>query len=146
MRRMMDNHHDPSPTDTRYALRIWTLCVLLPCLALAAIGAIACTTAHGATTIEPTDSACFPAGAWGPAPDTIRPCVTLYANAPEQGAVYYAVEDATGVVRYSGYVTTRYRHIIHVRVVRVAEDGSFTLKARSQDGRTTMRSVGNLEG
>jgi len=111
-------------------------------LALVAIGCIACATAQGAVT---TDRECFPADSWSPAPDSVRPCVTIKANAPEAGAVRYTVADGSGIVRYAGYINTPYRQIIHVRIVRVAEDGSFTWKARSRDGRTTTASVGNLE-
>lgn len=88
---------------------------------------------------------CFPAASWGPVSDSVRPCVRLVANKPEWGAVRFIVSDASGVVRYSGYVNTRFRRIVCVRVVRIAEDGSFTWKARSRDGRTITASVGNLE-
>lgn len=92
-----------------------------------------------------TDRECFSMVEWGPAPDGIRPCVTLRGNAPEGGAVRFKVTDASDVVRYTGYANTPYRRIIHVRVVQVYEDGSFTWKARSQDGRTYTANVGNLE-
>ena len=88
---------------------------------------------------------CFPAASWGPVSDNVRPCVRLVANKPEWGAVRFIVSDASGVVRYAGYVNTRFRRIVCVQVVRVAEDGSFTWKARSRDGRTITASVGNLE-
>lgn len=117
--------------------------VTLAILALVAIACLACsTTARAAIT---TDAECFPAASWGPAPDSVRPCVTIKANAPEAGAVRFTVADGSGIVRYAGYVNTPYQQIIHVRIVRVAEDGSFTWKARSRDGRTTTASVGNLE-
>lgn len=98
-----------------------------------------------AHTTRPTDRVCFDAQEWGPAPDAVRPCVRLVGNSPEGGALRFTVSDASGVVRYAGYVNTTYRQIIHVRVVRLYEDGSFTWKARSRDGRTVLASVGNLE-
>lgn len=112
--------------------------------ALLIIGIVACATSKGAGTVE-QDRQCFSAAKWGPAPDSIRPCVTLKANSPEGGAVRFTVSDADGVVRYTGYVNTVYRRIIHIRVVTLYEDGSFTWKARSRDGRTVVASVGNLQ-
>lgn len=115
---------------------------IVACLIMALIGAVA-TVAEGAAPY-PTDRECASAKTWGPAPDSVRPCVRLVGNKPEGGAVRFTVSDASGVVRYSGYVNTPYRLIIHVRVVALYEDGSFTWKARSRDGRTYSASVGNL--
>lgn len=112
-------------------------------LAIAAIGLVA--SIAEASTTHPTDARCFKASDWGPAPDSIRPCVVLKGNAPEAGAVRFAVKDGSGVVRYAGYVNTSFHRIVRVRVVRIYEDGSFTWKARSRDGRTVTASVGNLE-
>lgn len=119
-----------------------TIIVQLALLALLAIACLACATSKGAVTVDRT---CFSAAKWGPAPDSIRPCVKLKANDPEGGAVRFTVSDASGVVRYTGYVNTVYRRIIHVRIVALYEDGSFTWKARSRDGRTVVASVGNLQ-
>jgi hypothetical protein len=113
-------------------------------MALIAIAVFAVATAKCAAP-TPTDRDCFNAKAWEPAPDSARPCVTLRGNAPEGGALTFKVADASGVVRYAGYVNTPYRQIIHVRVVRLYEDGSFTWKARSRDGRTYSASVSNLQ-
>lgn len=118
--------------------------VKLSLFLIVVIACIASTTAEGAVP-QPTERTCFDAGKWGPAPDATRPCVTLRGNAPEGGALRFTVSDASGVVRYSGYVNTTYRVIIHVRVIRLYEDGSFTWKVRSRDGRTVTASVGNLE-
>jgi hypothetical protein len=115
--------------------------VQLALLALLAIACLACATSKGAVTVDRT---CFSAAKWGPAPDSIRPCVKLKANNLRR-AVRFTVSDADGVVRYTGYVNTPYRRIIHIRVVRLYEDGSFTWKARSWGGRTYMASVGNLQ-
>lgn len=136
-------NRNPHESDARYAARMWTLLVGLPCLALCIIGIIASVAEAAAPT--PTDHRCFKASEWGPAPDAIRPCVRLVGNSPEGGAVRFAVKDASGVVRYTGYVNTPFRLIVSVRVVRLYEDGSFTWKARSRDGRTVTASVGNLQ-
>lgn len=126
-------HDMPAPVYV-----IWAAIIMM-----AAIGLVASVAEAAAPT--PTDRVCFKASEWGPAPDSVRPCAALKGNAPEGGAVRFAVKDASGVTRYSGYVNTPFRCIVSVRVVRLYEDGSFTWKARSRDGRTVSASVGNLE-
>lgn len=95
-------------TSARYALRMWTLCVLLPCLALVAIGCGA-VAAEGAkvgpsiVTAEASPRVCFPAAQWGPAPDSVRPCVRI-TRVLEDGSFTYAVSDASGTTRYTAGV------------------------------------------
>jgi hypothetical protein len=85
----------PSPiSDVRYAARMFTICVLLPCLALVAIGVIACATANGSTyvpskphssgvyaaTEAPGVEICFPSADWSTAYGASaedRPCDLL---------------------------------------------------------------------
>lgn len=43
---------------------------------------------------------CFPAANWGPAPDRLRPCVSV-TRVAEDGSFTYSVSDADGVERYS---------------------------------------------
>lgn len=137
----MFRHSSPRPTPRPVSPVL--LAPIIAVLIMAAIGLGA--TIAEAHTPHPTDSACFKASEWGPAPDTIRPCVRIVGNSPEGGALRFKVSDASGVVRYTGYVNTTYRRIIHVRIVALYEDGSFTWKARSRDGRTVSASVGNLQ-
>lgn len=76
-------------TDVRYAVKMWCLCVALPCLALCIIGVLA-TVAEGAgyTPTKPHGSGayvstegraitdCFPAASWDGI-DLERPCTTV---------------------------------------------------------------------
>jgi hypothetical protein len=133
--------------DVRYALRMWTICVLMPCLALVIIGVIACATAKADTPTRSTDHVCFAASQWGPAPDAVRPCVTIgIAAKPLDSLVWFKVKDADGTVRYSGYVNTPFDHAATARVTRLAEDGSFTYIIVNHAGAAVSASVGNLEG
>lgn len=73
---MIDQHHRPAVNDTRYALRMWTVCVLLPCLGIALVGVIACATAH-ADQWAPAKTNCFSAADWDANLDRL-PCTTVY--------------------------------------------------------------------
>lgn len=84
-----------SKSITGYAVRMYCLCVLLPCLALAAIGAVACAAeaaphvpasphAHGSGIIAATEAPgveiCFPVSDWSTAYGASaedRPCDLL---------------------------------------------------------------------
>lgn len=74
MRRMIDRNHRGSIGDTRYALRMFSLCVLLPCLALAAIG-VAATAAH-ADQYAASKTTCFSAADWDANLGNV-PCTTV---------------------------------------------------------------------
>lgn len=76
-------------TDVRYAVKMWCLCVALPCLALCIIGAVATiaeaapytpTKPHSsgvyASTEGPVVQSCFSAASWD-AIDLQRPCTTV---------------------------------------------------------------------
>lgn len=128
-------HDMPAPVYV-----IWATIVMM-----AVIGLVASVAEASTPTPRPTDHACFKASDWGPASDTIRPCVSLQGNAPEGGAVRFAVKDASGVTRYTGFVNTTFRVIVHVRIIRLYEDGSFTWKVRGQHGGVVIASVGNLQ-
>lgn len=113
---------------------------------LTVIAVLACATAKGATTAQPTTRSCFPAVQWGPAPDGARPCATLKGNAPEAGAIRFTISDAgTGIVRYTGFVNTPFHHVASVKVTRLYEDGSFTWTATNVRGTTVSATVGNLQ-
>lgn len=94
---------------------------------------------------HPTDTQCFSAADWGPAPDNVRPCVVLVGNSPEAGAVRFSVSDARGTVRYSGYVNTAYHHVAAVYIVRLYEDGSFRYCVSNYAARMQCGGVGNLQ-
>jgi hypothetical protein len=84
--------------------------------------------AHSSTPAPavPHSRTCFPADSWGPAPDAVRPCVELRGNSPEAGALRFVVSDASGVVRYEGFVNTTLSRIRSVGLQNgVQEDGSF---------------------
>lgn len=74
MRRMIDRNHRSTVGDTRYALRMWAVCVLLPCLGIAAIG-VAATVAH-ADQYAPSKTTCFSAADWDAQAKDI-PCTTV---------------------------------------------------------------------
>lgn len=104
MYRMADQNRPVSSTSLRYALRMWTLCVLLPCLSLALIGGVA-TAAQDVTpqakagyvyTSEGTgaERVCFPASEWAPAPDSQRPCYTV-ARLYEDGSGHLVLGSAS---------------------------------------------------
>lgn len=66
--------------------------------------------AHAATprpeTVEGSVNAprvCFPKKDWGPASDSIRPCVRI-TGVQEDGSFSYAVSDGNGTVRYTAGV------------------------------------------
>jgi len=112
--------------------------------ALLIIGCLACATAKGATS-TPTAHACFRADHWGPAPDTIRPCVTLKGNTPEAGALAFKVYDARGTTRYTGFINTPFHRIARVAVVYLGEDGSVQYYVANFNGRHVQGTIGNLE-
>jgi hypothetical protein len=83
---------------------MWLVCVALPCLAIAAIGAVA--SVAGATSSHP-HTVCFPAAKWD-APQRYRPCVHV-GRVLEDGSFTYSVTDADGTVRYSAGVGAKDR-------------------------------------
>lgn len=117
--------------------------MLFTILALGAIGLVV--QVAEAAPYTPTDRQCFKASEWGPAPDSVRPCVKLTGNSPELGAVQFAVSDASGVVRYQGFINTPYHHVAAVYIVRLYEDGSFRYCASNYARRLTCGGVGNLQ-
>lgn len=68
-------------------------------IALAGFGAAQ---VAGANT-APSPRTCFAAKNWGPAPDSIRPCVQI-TQVEEDGSFAFSVSDADGTVRYTSGV------------------------------------------
>jgi hypothetical protein len=101
--------------DTRYARRMWLVCVALPCLAIAAVAVVASVAgahtkvAHVASVpASQSPRVCFPAAKWGPAPKRLAPCVRI-RRVYEDGSFEYAVSDRDGTVRYSAGVGAKDR-------------------------------------
>lgn len=101
--------HRAARTTTTYrplsARRLYCLGVLLPTLAVAAVGGIASAAESHPATVAPSQAprVCFPASHWAPAPDSIRPCVRI-TSVEEDGSFSYRVTDADGTTRYTSGV------------------------------------------
>lgn len=88
-----------------YPIRMWMLCVALPCIVLLSIAGVA-TAVEGSTpdvTAKHAPRVCFPAAKWGPAPKRYAPCVKI-TKVFEDGSFSFAVSDKDGVVRYTAGV------------------------------------------
>lgn len=66
--------------NTRSAVGLWTRCVLLPCLALLAVAAVAMASEGGriVATSQAGAEVCFPAKSWDAPNAEDRPCTTVY--------------------------------------------------------------------
>jgi hypothetical protein len=136
------HHTESAKANAKHVARLWLYCVGLPVLAIALVGIIA-SVAEAVPQAE--TQRCFPAKQWGPAPDSVRPCVSLIGNFPERGAIEFVVADASGVVRYSGFVNTTFNHVAHVKVAAVYEDGSLRYVATNFNGKRAEGGIGNLQ-
>jgi hypothetical protein len=119
------------------------ICIGIPVLGIALVGLIA-SVAEAAPSPHPIAHECASAAEWGPAPDSVRPCVTLKANAPEVGALRFVVSDASGVVRYSGFINSPFHRIASVSVVGLYEDGSLRYSVTNFNGKRAEGGIGNL--
>lgn len=66
-------------SNARYAVRLWLICVAAPCLAILAIAAAASIAGATPAPGHEVRVTCFDKAAWGPAPQSERPCTTLVA-------------------------------------------------------------------
>jgi len=69
-------------------------------VALAGFGASQVATA---ANTAPSPRTCFAAKNWGPAPESVRPCVRI-TRVEEDGSFEFSVSDADGTVRYTSGV------------------------------------------
>lgn len=78
--------------------------VVVFCIVMAFAGtAIAANRTHSVEGSTNSPRVCFPKKDWGPASDSIRPCVRI-TRVEEDGSFAFSVSDGDGVVRYTSGV------------------------------------------